>query len=99
MPRVSATLFIASAFSAADNAVGKSLRWPHLIFGRSPETSRMSINPDEVIDPVAATLEVTIPADIRPGVPVALQRLAEAAAAVMAFPLSDDVEIAGVFLG
>jgi hypothetical protein len=32
----------------------------------------MPINPDEMIDPVA--LEVTIPADIRSGVAVALQR-------------------------
>jgi hypothetical protein len=42
--------------------------------------------------------EAVIPVDSCTGIEVALQRLAETAAAVMAFPLSTDVEIGQVFV-
>jgi len=42
--------------------------------------------------------EAVIPADASTDVEVALQRLAETAAVVMAFPISTDVEIAQVFV-
>jgi Protein of unknown function (DUF4089) len=54
----------------------------------------MNLSSDEVIDRMASAVELTIPRDLRPGVLLAFERLAKAAAEVRAFPLSVDVEIA-----
>jgi hypothetical protein len=58
----------------------------------------MRLNLEAMIEPMAGAVDLTIPNDARPGVAAALQRLAEAADAVMSFPLSDDIEIAQAFV-
>ena len=58
----------------------------------------MRLNLEEMIEPMAEPLGLAIPTDVRPAVAAALQRLVEAADAVMSFPLSDNIEIAQVFV-
>jgi 1-carboxybiuret hydrolase subunit AtzG-like len=50
------------------------------------------------VDAAAALIELPLDPAHRPGVILNLQRIAEMAALVMAFPLPDDVEPAPVFL-
>jgi hypothetical protein len=57
----------------------------------------MRLNLAEMIEAMAKAVDLTIPIDARPGVAASLQRLVEAADAVMSFPLSDDIEIAQAF--
>jgi hypothetical protein len=63
-----------------------------------PKAFPVRLNLEEMIEPMARAVELTISVEARPGVAASLLRLAEAADAVMAFPLSDDVEIAQVFV-
>jgi Protein of unknown function (DUF4089) len=58
----------------------------------------MGMNLEQMIDVMAVAVQLPISMDARPAVVVALQRLAEAAAEVTAFPLSTDVEIAQVLM-
>jgi hypothetical protein len=47
---------------------------------------------EEVIDRIARAVDLTIPPDVRAGVGLAFDRLANAAAEIMDFPLSADAE-------
>jgi hypothetical protein len=58
----------------------------------------MTSNLEQMIGSTIMFGEAVIPVDSCTGIEVALQRLAETAAAVMAFPRSTDVEIAQVFV-
>lgn len=50
----------------------------------------MDLSSEEVIDRMAEAVELTIPVDQRFGVLLAYDRLAKAAAEIMAFPVSAD---------
>lgn len=58
----------------------------------------MNLNLEEMVEAMAKSVGLTVPIEARPGVVASLQRLADAAESVMDFPLSDDVEIAQVFV-
>jgi hypothetical protein len=58
----------------------------------------MTSNLEQMIRSIIMFGEAVIPVDACADIEVALQRLAETAAAVMAFPLSSDVEIAQIFV-
>lgn len=57
----------------------------------------MQKNIEELVEPLAKAVEMPIPAEARASVAMNLQRLADAADAVMSFPMSDDIEIAQEF--
>lgn len=53
---------------------------------------------EKFIDPAAAAINLTIPAEARASVIVSLQRVEAAAQELMKFPLDSDIEIAQVFI-
>ena len=56
----------------------------------------MDLSSEEVIDRIAGAVGLTIPIDDRAGVLLAYDRLAKAAAGIMAFPVPNEFEIAPV---
>lgn len=54
---------------------------------------QMDLSSEEVMDRMAWAVELTMPVDERVGVRLAYDRLANAAAEIMAFPVSADFEI------
>ncbi len=52
----------------------------------------------EFIAPACAAVTLSVPPEALPGITLAMERLAAAAAEVMDFPLESDIEIAPVFL-
>jgi hypothetical protein len=58
----------------------------------------MDLSSEEVVDRMARAVELTIPPDARLGVRLAHDRLAKAAAEIMAFPVSADFEITPVII-
>ena len=56
----------------------------------------MDLSSEEVIDRMAWAVELTIPVDERVGVRLAYDRLAKAAAEIIAFPVSADFEVVPV---
>jgi hypothetical protein len=61
-------------------------------------TVQMDLSSEEVVDRMARAVELTIPPDARLGVRLAHDRLAKAAAEIMAFPVSADFEITPVII-
>ncbi|WP_158921332.1 AtzG-like protein [Acidisphaera sp. S103] len=56
------------------------------------------LSSEDVIDRMARAVDLTIPLDIRTGVMLAFDRLANAAAEIMDFPLSADADSAQVIV-
>lgn len=54
-------------------------------------------DPETYVDAAAALIEIPIDPEHRPGIVVNLERIAQMAALVMAFPLDDSVEPAPVY--
>jgi hypothetical protein len=94
MQIVVAVFFVATSVLRAHDTLVR------LLSGKCPrpEGQQMTSNLEQMIRSIVMFGEAVIPGDACTDIEVALQRLAEAAAAVMAFPLSTDVEIAQVFV-